>query len=115
MGDKIYVPYQEAESEFVEKRSRFIGHIWPVDSEDQAQELIRRVKKQHYDARHNCWCYLLGGTVDGIDYGAEVTLILSLPEDAPRRLQDRLTELSAGRLRLELSGTELRPGPREEI
>ena len=55
MGDKIYVPYQEAESEFVEKRSRFIGHIWPVDSEDQAQELIRRVKKQHYDARHNCW------------------------------------------------------------
>ena len=27
MGDKIYVPYQEAESEFVEKRSRFIGHI----------------------------------------------------------------------------------------
>ena len=63
MGDKIYVPYQEAESEFAEKRSRFIGHIWPVDSEDQAQELIRRVKKQHYDARHNCWCYLLGSTV----------------------------------------------------
>ena len=63
MGDKIYVPYQEAKSECVEKRSRFIGHIWPVDSEDQAQELIRRVKKQHYDARHNCWCYLLGGTV----------------------------------------------------
>ena len=63
MGDKIYVPYQEAESEFVEKRSRFIGHIWPVDSEDQAQELLRRVKKQHYDARHNCWCYLLGGSV----------------------------------------------------
>lgn len=63
MGDKIYVPYQEAESEFVEKRSRFIGHIWPVDGEDQAQELIRRVKKQHYDARHNCWCYLLGGSV----------------------------------------------------
>ena len=63
MGDKIYVPYQEAESEFLEKRSRFIGHVWPVDSEDQAQELIRRVKKQHYDARHNCWCYLLGGSV----------------------------------------------------
>ena len=63
MGDKIYVPYQEAESEFVEKRSRFIGHVWPVDSEDQAQELLRRVKKQHYDARHNCWCYLLGGSV----------------------------------------------------
>ena len=56
-----------------------------------------------------------GGTVDGIDYGAEVTLNLSLPEDAPKRLQDRLTELSAGRLRLELGETQLRPGPREEI
>ena len=56
-----------------------------------------------------------GGIVDGIDYGAEVTLNLSLPEDAPKRLQDRLTELSAGRLRLELGETQLRPGPREEI
>lgn len=53
--------------------------------------------------------------MDAVDYGAEVALTLSLPEDAPRRLQDRLTELSAGRLRLELSGTELRPGPREDI
>ena len=50
MGDKIYVPYQEAESEFVEKRSRFIGHIWPVDGEDQAQELIRRVQEAVYRA-----------------------------------------------------------------
>lgn len=57
----------------------------------------------------------VGGTVDAVDYGAEAALTLSLPEDAPRRLQDRLTELSAGRLRLELSGTELRPGPREDI
>ena len=61
--ETVYVPYQEAESEFVEKRSRFIGHVWPVDSEGQAQELLRRVRKQHYDARHNCWCYLLGGSV----------------------------------------------------
>ena len=57
----------------------------------------------------------VGGTVDAVDYGAEAALTLSLPEDAPRRLQDRLTELSAGRLRLELAGTELRPGPREDI
>ena len=48
----------------------------------------------------------VGGTVDAVDYGAEVALTLSLPEDAPQRLQDRLTELS---------GTELRPGPREDI
>ena len=46
MGDKIYVPYQEAESEFVEKRSRFIGHIWPVDSEEQARAHIEEMKKK---------------------------------------------------------------------
>ena len=37
MADGFRIPFQEAESEFVEKRSRFIGHIWPVDSEDQAR------------------------------------------------------------------------------
>ena len=56
-----------------------------------------------------------GGTVDGIDYGADVTLNLSLPEDAPKRLQDRLTELSAGRLRLEPGETQLRPVPGRNI
>lgn len=211
MGDKIYVPYQEAESEFVEKRSRFIGHIWPVDSEDQAQELIRRVKKQHYDARHNCWCYLLGstvvrysddgepqgtagqpmlnvfqrenvtnvvcvvtryfggillgaggltrayskgardalcaagyavmgrwavvdipcsyalfervrleaaaqgGTVDDTQYGADIHLTVSLPEERVETLQERLTELSAGGVRLAVLSAEFRPGPRQEL
>lgn len=210
MGE-FRVPFQAADSEFVEKRSRFISHIWPVETEEQAQQYIKDMKAKYYDARHNCWCYRIGpatarysddgepqgtagqpmlkvlereevtnvccvvtryfggillgaggltraygksardalaaagvaamgrwtaarctcpypllervkleaqatgGTVDGIDYGAEVTLNLSLPEDAPKRLQDRLTELSAGRLRLELGETQLRPGPREEI
>ena len=53
------VPFEAAQSEFVEKRSRFIGHIWPVESEEQARACIESVRKTHYDARHNCWCYLL--------------------------------------------------------
>lgn len=53
------VPFAAAESEFTEKRSRFIGHIWPVETEEQAQAYIRTMKKRYYDARHNCWCYLL--------------------------------------------------------
>ena len=32
------VPFQAADSEFVEKRSRFISHIWPVETEEQAQD-----------------------------------------------------------------------------
>ena len=211
MAETFRVPFQASDSEFVEKRSRFISHIWPVETEEQAQQCIKDMKAKYYDARHNCWCYRIGpttarysddgepqgtagqpmlkvlereevtnvccvvtryfggillgaggltraysksardalaaagvaamglwtaarctcpypllervklevqavgGTVDAVDYGAEVALTLSLPEDAPRRLQDRLTELSAGRLRLELGETQLRPGPREEI
>lgn len=53
------VPYGEAEAELVEKRSRFIGHVWRVESEEEARACIERTKKQHYDARHNCWCYIL--------------------------------------------------------
>ena len=57
------VPFAAAESEFTEKRSRFIGHIWPVETEEQAQAHIRAMKKRYYDARHNCWCYLVGESV----------------------------------------------------
>ena len=38
------VPFAPAESEFVEKRSRFISHIWPVESEEQAQQYIKEMK-----------------------------------------------------------------------
>ena len=55
------IPFQAAESEFTEKRSRFIGYVQPVETEEQAREFIARIKKRHYDARHNCWCYLIGG------------------------------------------------------
>lgn len=57
------VPYQAADSEFVEKRSRFISHIWPVETEAQAQQYIKDMKARYYDAHHNCWCYRIGSTV----------------------------------------------------
>ena len=57
------VPYEPAESEFAEKRSRFIGHIWPVETEEEAQAHIKAMKSQYYDARHNCWCYLIGDNI----------------------------------------------------
>ena len=53
------VPAGAGESEYVEKRSRFLGHLRPVSSEEEARAFIAAVKKEHYDARHNCWCYLL--------------------------------------------------------
>ena len=47
------VPFEDAESEFVEKRSRFISHLWLVETEEEAQEHIRAMKKHYPDARHN--------------------------------------------------------------
>ena len=47
------------EDEFVEKKSRFIGRVWPVETEQEALEKIQQMKKQHYDATHNCWAYVL--------------------------------------------------------
>ena len=69
--ESYLVPFQEAESEFTEKRSRFISHVWRVESEAEARARIEEVRKKHYDARHNCWCYLLqeGGTVRYSDDG----------------------------------------------
>ena len=56
---EYYVPAGAGESEYVEKRSRFLGHVRPVESEEEAKAFIAAVKKEHYDARHNCWCYLI--------------------------------------------------------
>ena len=205
------VPYGPAETEFTEKRSRFIGHLLPVETEEQAREFIAQMKKKYYDARHNCWCYLIGrdilrygddgepqgtagqpmlnvfrrenvtnvvcvvtryfggillgaggltraysksardalaaagvaemglwaaveipcpyalfervrleaaaqgGTVDDTQYGADIHLTVSLPEERVETLQERLTELSAGGVRLAVLSAEFRPGPRQEL
>ena len=61
------VPYEPGESEFTEKRSRFIGHVWPVETEEEAQGRIKEMKTKYYDARHNCWCYRIGDNV--VRYG----------------------------------------------
>ena len=69
--DGYLVPFEAGESAFVEKRSRFISHLWRVESEAEARRCIEEMKKTYYDARHNCWCYLLreGGVVRYSDDG----------------------------------------------
>lgn len=51
------VPTGPGQTELVEKRSRFLGHVWQVESEEEARARIEETRKKHYDARHNCWCY----------------------------------------------------------
>lgn len=205
---EYYIPAKHGESEVVEKRSRFLGYIWPVTSEEEARDKIAQTKSKHYDARHNCWCYLLregsvarysddgepqgtagqpmleilkregvenvccvvtryfggvllgtggllraythtakealqdagiavvrqwvetavtcpypflervkleieaaDGIVDTIDYGVEVQIRALLPENSIETYENRITELTAGKLAVERTGTAFRSAP----
>ncbi len=57
--DEYLVPTGYGEDEFIEKKSRFIGRVWLVETEEEALARIAEMKKQHYDATHNCWAYVI--------------------------------------------------------
>ena len=48
-----------SETEFIDKKSRFIGRCFPVASEEEAMARLGEIRKLHYDATHNCWAYAL--------------------------------------------------------
>ena len=48
-----------AKDEFIEKKSRFIGYIAPVTTEQEAAAFIELVRARHREARHNCYAYRL--------------------------------------------------------
>ncbi len=58
MSDYL-IPAGCGEIEYVEKRSRFIGRVWPVGSEAEALERLRAMREQHWDASHNVYAYSL--------------------------------------------------------
>lgn len=58
MGE-YFIPTGDGEAEFVEKRSSFLGHVRLVETEEEARDFIAEMKKKYYDARHNCWCYII--------------------------------------------------------
>ncbi|MBE6827223.1 MAG: YigZ family protein [Ruminococcaceae bacterium] len=57
--DSYKTVMNEASDEFTEKRSRFIGYVCPVTTEDECTEFINRITKKHYDAKHNVYAYVL--------------------------------------------------------
>ena len=50
---------REAADEFIEKKSRFIGYVKPVTTEQEALAVVAARKKQFWDAKHNVWAYVL--------------------------------------------------------
>ena len=57
--EQYLIPAKEGTSEYIEKKSRFLGLIVPVTTEAEARAQLDAVKKREYDARHNCWAYIL--------------------------------------------------------
>ena len=51
---------QRASAEFVEKKSRFIGHACPVETEEEALAFLESIRRDHRDATHNCYAYTVG-------------------------------------------------------
>ena len=51
---------REATAEIEVKRSRFLGHVVPVTTEDEARAVVEAARKEHWDARHHCSAFVLG-------------------------------------------------------
>ena len=64
-------PAAYGEAEFTEKRSRFIGRVWPVETEEEALLHLKETREKHWDATHNVYAYLLreGGIMRYSDDG----------------------------------------------
>ncbi len=58
-GEPEWILSRGGTAEYVEKRSRFIATLIPVTSESEALEQIAALKKKYYDARHNCYAYIV--------------------------------------------------------
>ncbi len=53
------VPTKDADAEFVERRSRFIGHIFATDTEEEALARLKQMRETYWDATHNVYAYII--------------------------------------------------------
>lgn len=60
MKEVLRVVYEGGEGEIIEKKSRFIATVRPVDTEEEALEFIEGLKKKYWNATHNCYAYVIG-------------------------------------------------------
>ena len=61
MSDTLFTIEDSVTAEIVEKKSRFIAQIQHVETEDESLEFIASVKKEHAQARHNVYAYIIKG------------------------------------------------------
>lgn len=53
---------------YKEKGSKFIGYAYPVKSEEEVQQILKLLKKEHHSARHHCYAYAIGINREKIRY-----------------------------------------------
>ena len=56
----IKILYEGGEGEIVEKKSRFIATVRPVETEEEALAFIAEMKKKYWNATHNCSAFVIG-------------------------------------------------------
>ncbi|QDP41290.1 YigZ family protein [Radiobacillus deserti] len=60
MLNSYYTVKSEGSDEVIIQKSRFIGHVKRVETEEEAMKFIEHIKKKHQDATHNCSAYMIG-------------------------------------------------------
>src|SRR5690625_1591982 len=58
--ETYYTVKQSGKHEVIIQKSRFIGHVSRVHNEAEAQSFIQKIKREHYNATHNCFAYITG-------------------------------------------------------
>lgn len=80
----ILTPRDYGEAEHIEKRSRFIGRVWPVTTEEEALERIRETRAKHGDATHNVYAYSLrsgGGEGEAVHFASRSSPVTRFSDD----------------------------------
>jgi putative IMPACT (imprinted ancient) family translation regulator len=55
----FYTIQKDVTAELVEKKSKFIANLIAVENQEDAELKIKAVKKKYYDAKHNCFAYVV--------------------------------------------------------
>ncbi len=53
------VPTKDADAEFIERRSRFIGHLFRTETEEEALARLKQMREKYWDATHNVYAYII--------------------------------------------------------
>lgn len=64
----MYTIKKEVVIEQIINKSRFITYLFPVKNENDAKEKLEMIRKKHYDATHNCYCYIVGESKSNIKF-----------------------------------------------